>query len=229
MHLGEPAERFAALASREEQRDPVRQQPPGDERERPSRGRIEPLGVVDHTQEGLIVRCFDQQTQYREPDEEWVRGASGGETERDGKRLALRIGQALAEAEDRPRELLERGVRQLRFALDAGSANDLAVPCELNREFEESGLAHAGLSVEHQPSPVPGTCVIQEALEHLSLSLSAEHLLSKQPRDHMGTLAAVRRFVAAAERQAARARTKGFPDSGGPTLGETGLNQTKEA
>jgi hypothetical protein len=52
MHLGEPAERFAALAGREEQRDPVRQQPPGDERERPSRGTIEPLGVVDHTQRG---------------------------------------------------------------------------------------------------------------------------------------------------------------------------------
>ena len=199
MQLGEPAERFAALAGREKQRDPVRQQPPGDERERPSRGTIEPLGVVDHTQEGLIVRCLGQQTQDGEPDEEWVRGVSGGETERDGKRLALRIGQALAEAEDRPGELLERGVGQLRFPLDTGGANDLAVPCELNREVEESSLAHAWLSVEHQRTPVPGTCVIQEALEHLSLSLSAEHLVSKQPRDHMGTIAAVSRFVATAE------------------------------
>jgi hypothetical protein len=179
MQLGEPAEIFAALAGREEQRDPVRQQPPGDERERPSRGSIEPLGVVDHTQEGLIVRCLGQETQYREPDEEWVRGVSDGETERDAKGLALRIGQALAEAEDRPRELLERGVGQLRFPLDTGGANDLAVPSELNRKVEESGLAHARLAVEHQRPPVPGTCVIQEALEHLSLSLSAEHLLSK--------------------------------------------------
>jgi hypothetical protein len=46
---------------------------------------------------------------------------------------------------------------------------------------------------------VPGTRVIQEALEHLSLSLSAEHLLSQQPCDHIGTLAVLRRFVATAE------------------------------
>jgi hypothetical protein len=31
---------------------------------------------------------------------------------------------------------------------------------------------------------VPGACVIQEAPEHRSLPLSAEHLLSQQPRSH---------------------------------------------
>jgi hypothetical protein len=46
---------------------------------------------------------------------------------------------------------------------------------------------------------VPGTRIIEEALEHLSLSLSAEHLLSQQPCDHIGTLAVLRRFVATAE------------------------------
>jgi hypothetical protein len=76
---------------------------------------------------------------------------------------------------------------------------------------------------------VPSTCVIQEALEHLSLSLPAEHLLSHQPRDHIGTLAAVRRFVATAEALGRSGRTRGFPDSGAPTLGETRLIQMKEA
>ena len=94
---------------------------------------------------------------------------------------------------------MERGVGQLHLSLDPGGANDLEVVPELNREVEERGLARAGLSVKHQRPAVPGACVIQEALEHLSLSLSAEHLLSQQPRDHIGTLAALSRFVVTAE------------------------------
>ena len=46
---------------------------------------------------------------------------------------------------------------------------------------------------------MPGACVIQEALEHFSLSQSAEQLLSQQPRDHIGTLAALSRFVLTAK------------------------------
>ena len=123
VELGQPAERLVALPGREQQADPLRQQPPSDERERPSRRAIEPLGVVDHTEDGLIRGSFGQQTQDREPDEERVRRVSGIETERDGKGLALRIGQARAQIEDRQGELLERGVGQLRLSLDAGGAN----------------------------------------------------------------------------------------------------------
>jgi hypothetical protein len=62
-------------------------------------------------------------------------------------------------------------------------------------EVQERGLARAGLSVQHQRSAVPGARVTQEALEHLSLSLSAEYLLSQQPRCHIRTLAALSRSL----------------------------------
>ena len=155
---------------------------------------------------------------------------SGGETEGDGKRLVLRIGQTGASIEDRHRELLKRGVGQLRLALDTSGANDLEVVSELNREADESGLARARLSVKHQRPAMPGACVIQEALEHFSLSLSAEHLLSQLPRDHIGTLAAQGRYVVMAEdTRSARAGTRGFQDSKAHVLGDTRLIQTKEA
>jgi predicted ester cyclase len=47
---------------------------------------------------------------------------------------------------------------------------------------------------------MPGARIIQEALKHVSFSLSAEHRPSQQPRDHIGTLAVLGRFVATAER-----------------------------
>jgi hypothetical protein len=99
-------------------------------------------------------------------------------SERDGEGLALGIGQALTQLDDRGTKLLERGVRKLHLPFHPSGANDREVVAELNREVEESGLARAGLSVKHQRRAVSRTRVIQQALEDLSLSLSAEHRLS---------------------------------------------------
>jgi len=77
---------------------------------------------------------------------------------------------------------------------------------------------------------MPGACVIQEALEHFSLSLSAENLLSQLPRCHIGTLAALSAFdVTAEDARSARDWTKDFQDSKAHVLGDSRLIETKEA
>ena len=190
---------FAALAGREKQRDLLRQQPPGEERERPSRGASSNHCASSTTHN----RRHRSPPPTTDPGRQARRGTGSGRgrrsAERDGERVALGIGQAIAELDDRPGPAAGARRTGAPSPLRPRRCERPGSSCELNREVEQSSLAHAGFPVEHQGTPVPGTRALQQALEHLSLSLSAEHLLSKQPRDHMGTLAAPRRSVATAE------------------------------
>ena len=55
----------------------LRQQPPGDERQRLRRGLIEPLRVVDHADQRPLLGHLGQQAQHRQADEEAIRGGAG--------------------------------------------------------------------------------------------------------------------------------------------------------
>ncbi len=64
------------LARREHERDLFRQQAPGDERKRLCRRGIEPLRVVDETEERPFLGRRRQQVDDRQPDKEGIRGRS---------------------------------------------------------------------------------------------------------------------------------------------------------
>jgi hypothetical protein len=196
---GKPASVAPPLAGGEQDRDPLREEPASEERKRARRRIVQPLGVVDHAEQRAAHGRLRQQTEYREPDEERLRCRPNAASERDREGLALGIGQALGRLDHRGTQLLKGGIRKLHLPFHPSGANDREVVAELNREVEESGLARAGLSVKHQRRAVSGARVIQQALEDLSLPLSAEHRPSQQPRGHIGTLAALGRFVATAK------------------------------
>ena len=89
VELRQAGERVAQLARREHERDPLRQQAAGHERERSRRRTIEPLRVIDDTEERPLLRGLGQQAENRQSDEERIRSLPSAEPERDAQRLAL--------------------------------------------------------------------------------------------------------------------------------------------
>ena len=216
-HPGAPAARRGAAGSaaspwpdvtrREHERDPLRQQTASHERERARRRAVEPLCVVDHAQERLLLGSFREEPEDREPDEKRARRRSGAEPERDGERVALRIGQTLDELEDRRTELLERRVVELHLPLDARGPDDAEVLARLDRVLEQRGLADAGVAVHDEDGAVTVPRGIQQPLEHLALALPAEQPPGLRPDDHPA-------------QHATRVTDYGFPGFDRPGCGE---------
>jgi hypothetical protein len=134
--LREPGQSTALVARCERKRDPLRQQAASHEHERSGRSAVEPLRVVDHAQERLLLGSFGQQAENREPDKKRARRPSGAEPEGDAERITLRLRETLDELEDRRTELLQRRVVELHLPLDARSANDAKILARLDRVLE---------------------------------------------------------------------------------------------
>ena len=73
---GKPASALAPFSRREDERDLLRQEAARHERERARRRTIEPLRVIDDTQERLLLRGLGQQAEGRQSDQERTRGLS---------------------------------------------------------------------------------------------------------------------------------------------------------
>ena len=93
--LREAGQSTIHLTRRERERDPLRQQAVSHERERSGRCAVEPLRVVDHAQERLLLDGFGEEAENREPDKIRARRLSGAEPEGDAERVPLRIGETL--------------------------------------------------------------------------------------------------------------------------------------
>ena len=92
---GRSASRRSALGSRtrEEQRDRLGQQPPGDEAERLRGGVVEPLQVVHAAQQRLLLGGRGQQAEHRERHQEAVGRVARDAAECHVERVLLRLGQ----------------------------------------------------------------------------------------------------------------------------------------
>ena len=108
------------LANGDDQRDPLRQQPTPDERHGLCRHVIEPLGIVDDNDQGLVLGRVGEQAQDGEPDQEPIRNRAGAETEGGAEGVTLWIGQSIQLTEERGTQLVEPAVRQLHLGFDAG-------------------------------------------------------------------------------------------------------------
>ena len=91
MELRQAGERVAQLSCREKERDPLRQQTARHEGQHPRGRTIEPLRVINDTQERLLFGGLGQQAKDGQSDQERIRRGVGGtdESERDAKRLVL--------------------------------------------------------------------------------------------------------------------------------------------
>jgi hypothetical protein len=89
LQLGDVLELLAGIARREHDPDRLREQTPGDKRQR-QRGRlIQPLCIVDHAQQRTFFGDLREPAQHRQPDEKPVGHRARGEPEHDLERVAL--------------------------------------------------------------------------------------------------------------------------------------------
>jgi hypothetical protein len=178
----------AHLTRRKYQRDPLREQAASYECERCARCVVEPLRVVDHAQERLLVSGFGEETEYCEPDGERARRRSRDQPECDSERVALRVGKTVDELEDRRAELVQRRVVEIELPFDARSPDDVKVFGGLDGVLEQRRLANAGVSVHHEDGAVAAARGIQQPVEHRALALPAEQPPRACADDHLGSM-----------------------------------------
>src|SRR5579862_3146664 len=175
--LGKAVELLDRLARSEDHRDLLGQEAVGDERKH-ARGRtIEPLRVVDDTEERLLAGRFRQEAEDGEADEKEIRMTSRAQPERDLHGITLGIRQSLDEVEARRAQLLQRSERKLDLPFHPSCAGDTETCSRLERRIEQGRLADARLAVHHQYAAVAVARRFQDPVEHRTLAPTPE-----QPR-----------------------------------------------
>jgi hypothetical protein len=144
--------------------------------------------VVDQAQERLLLGGFGEEAENREPDKKRARRLSRVEPEGDAERVSLRIGETLAQVEERRTELLQRGVVEFHLPLDACSPGDTKILARLDRVLEQRGLADAGVSLQNEDGAVTVPRGNQQPLERHALALPAEQPPRLRADDHPGSM-----------------------------------------
>ena len=174
--LRQSSEQVARRSRGEYERDLLRQQAASHERERPRRCTVQPLRVIDNSQQRSLSGSLGQQAEDRQSDQEGVRRGSRDESERDAKRLVLRLWEALYKLEERGAQLLNRGERELHLRFDPGRLGGPKLARSLDRVVEQRRLADARFAMHYQHAAVPAAHAVQQPVEHLPLTLPAEQL-----------------------------------------------------
>ncbi|GAA5154141.1 hypothetical protein GCM10023214_08220 [Amycolatopsis dongchuanensis] len=137
-----------AVAGRDQQRDRLALQPPGDEGQHVQRRAVEPLRVVhDHAQRRLISQVR-QQRQNREPDLPRIGPAGrGAQSDRAQQCRPLPVQQRVRRVEHRAQQLVQTGVGQPGLGLAAGRLEHPLpeLPGDGDRGVQQRALAGARL------------------------------------------------------------------------------------
>jgi glyoxylase-like metal-dependent hydrolase (beta-lactamase superfamily II) len=176
------------VASRERKRDPLRQQATGHELESAGRCVVEPLRVVDDTQQLLLSGRLREETESGEADEKWTWRRALANPERDTERVALGIWKRVKKTEDRLAKPLQSRVVERHLRLYAGGANNAKIAPRLDRELKQRGLPDPGVSLHHQDSAVTVSRRSEHAAEHGLLTLPADQSRHPRTSDHPGSM-----------------------------------------
>ena len=172
--LRQSPERIAKLACRERDRDPLCQQAAGNKREHQLRLAIEPLRIIDRTEQRPLLRRLRQKPEHRQSDQERVRSRPSAESERDGKGFTLGLREAFHELEHRRAQLLKRRVRELHLPIDPRGLEDPELLRGLARIPENGGLADAWLSLHDQYPAAPAARRVDQPVDRVELPLPAK-------------------------------------------------------
>lgn len=123
-HAGNPRELVQGDAGGEDQREGIRFGTPGDKRQGLQGFLVDPLCVIDKTQERSFSRKIGQQAQGAETDEKPVGRPPGQAAQRHRDRLGLGSGKTVTAPDHPGAELMQGGVRQRQLGLYACNPED---------------------------------------------------------------------------------------------------------
>jgi hypothetical protein len=163
------------LAHGEHHRDPLGQQPPGDEGQH-LRGRaVEPVGVFDQAHERARLGRFGEQAEHRQGHEKAVRRVALLQPEGHAQRVLLGSRQIAHPVQQRRAQVMQPRERQLHLGLHAGGARHAALGRLLGEILEQDGLADPGLAPQHQHRALAHAHALQQAVQRGALGAAVVH------------------------------------------------------
>jgi hypothetical protein len=108
------------------------------------------MGVVDDADDRSLLRDVGEQTQDRQADDEPIRRVAGTQTERDGKRVALRAGKIVQAIQERQAQLLQTRIREFHLRLDAGRSDNAAPGRVFDQILQQRSLADPRLPADRE-------------------------------------------------------------------------------
>jgi hypothetical protein len=163
----------ARLADRERDRHGLGQHPSRDESEHLPRCGIEPLGIVDETQQRPLRGNLGQEAERRQGDQEAVGSGTRRQAERDAESGLLRLWELAEPAEHRRAELMQSRERQLHLGLDPGDPRDPEAGRLTRAVVQQGRLADTCLPADDQDRTLAAAHVLQQPVELLALAGSA--------------------------------------------------------
>jgi len=162
------------LARGKQDHDPLRSQAAGGEHQSIRRGHVEPLGVVDHTQQRPAVGCRRQQGQHARRDQEAIRALGRGEAKSRRNSIALKLGQPCQLVLDRSNEAMETREIKLGFGLDAGHRQDRHPICPPPRIVQQGALSHAGIAAENDTAALAALSGVDQPVDRGTFAVPAD-------------------------------------------------------
>ena len=160
---GTPVEPLDDLLSRKHEPNGVGAEAARDERQRARRLRIEPLQVVDHTQQWLCPRHLGQEAEGREADEVAIGRLARGQPEGHAQRVTLRFWQDADGVEHRSAQLVQTRVGEVDLTLDTHGSNDLEPGRRRDQLLQQRRLPDPRLAVHQQRTAQPLSPVASSA------------------------------------------------------------------
>ena len=168
------ARQFVARHTRREhQAHRFRLQTPRNDREDLRRRAIEPLLVIHHADQRLLLGHLGEQAKGREGDEETIGRGPGTDAERRMQGIALREREALEAIQHRRQQLMQPGEGELHLRLDAGGTHHATTRRVVDRVVQERRLAHPRLAAQHQCPALARAHGVDEAVEHVAFAAPA--------------------------------------------------------
>ncbi len=172
-----------AIAGREHHRDRLGRDAPRQECQRPRRGGVHPVCVVDEAQQRTFRRGGRQQLQRGQADAERVRRAVG-QPERDQQRVPVGGRERIEARQHRQAQLMQCRERQLTLELRPGRADELEIlRCRMPDVIQQRALADTRLAAEDEHAALAPFRRVDEGEKAGDLVVPADER-AEEPRGH---------------------------------------------
>jgi hypothetical protein len=159
----------AGLADGQDEQNGFGEQSAGNEFQGLGRHPVQPLRVVDQTEQLLVADGPGEQTQGGQADQKPVGRITDLHPERRAQCVPLRLGKIIEMGQQRSAELVQPRVGELHLGLHAGRPDDAAAGSPVEKVSQQLGLPDPRLTAHHHDAALPGPGPREQVIENHAL------------------------------------------------------------
>lgn len=139
---------------------------------------VQPLCVIDETEQRFLFRRFGQKMKSRQADQEPIRDGTRSSPQRHAERDLLWFREYIQVVEQWRAELVKTCEGELHLGFDTCSRSDTKVRCRrfLSNMFKQRGLADTGITTHHECTTTPGLHADQQLFDLVALRAPTQKL-----------------------------------------------------